>query len=313
MASAADGDARAGAVLQAQGARLQQEGQHRRRTKRSRDAAQPAPQPPPRAEPAPRAPAAQPPAAGQRLRGPAIAGALGPGRAGRAAGRARGRRRAVRPAGLSLLSTRSQAEQQLAIVQRLSQREPRARAPAASLNDPATIERDARALGMVRPGERPYVDHRAAGVGITDRGRADASPSSAVAATVPRALRRCDRAVARRASAGCSRPTRRAAGARAGRRRDRRRAAPAARRAVHDRRARPAVRRAGDRLVLRDRHASGAEHAGGVGHDRPSPARRSRATCARRVDYGGGGRRDRRASDPGDARPASDHCGRSPA
>ena len=26
----------------------------------------------------------------------------------------------------------------------------------ATLNDPATIEREARALGMVRPGERPY-------------------------------------------------------------------------------------------------------------------------------------------------------------
>ena len=59
--------------------------------------------------------------------------------------------------GLSLLSTRSQAEQQLAIVHRLSRDNAALQKQQASLNDPATIERDARDLGMVRVGERPYV------------------------------------------------------------------------------------------------------------------------------------------------------------
>jgi cell division protein FtsB len=59
--------------------------------------------------------------------------------------------------GLSLLSTRGQAEQQQAIVHRLARENLRLESQKRSLNDPATIERDARALGMVRPGERPYV------------------------------------------------------------------------------------------------------------------------------------------------------------
>lgn len=59
--------------------------------------------------------------------------------------------------GLSLLSTHSQAQQQLTIVHRLSQDNARLQRERRSLNDPATIERDARALGMVLPGERPYV------------------------------------------------------------------------------------------------------------------------------------------------------------
>ena len=59
--------------------------------------------------------------------------------------------------GLSLLSTHSQATQQQAIVHRLARENARLEAERASLNDPATIERDARQLGMVRPGERPYV------------------------------------------------------------------------------------------------------------------------------------------------------------
>jgi cell division protein FtsB len=59
--------------------------------------------------------------------------------------------------GLSLLSTRSQAEQQLAIVRHLRRDNARLVREQGALNDPATIERDARALGMVRPGERPYV------------------------------------------------------------------------------------------------------------------------------------------------------------
>jgi cell division protein FtsB len=59
--------------------------------------------------------------------------------------------------GLSLLSTRAQAQQQLSIVHRLSRENAQLSKERDSLNDPATIERDARALGMVRVGERPYV------------------------------------------------------------------------------------------------------------------------------------------------------------
>jgi cell division protein FtsB len=59
--------------------------------------------------------------------------------------------------GLSLLSTHSQAQQQRAIVQRLSRQNAQLMREQKALNDPATIERDARSLGMVHPGERPYV------------------------------------------------------------------------------------------------------------------------------------------------------------
>ncbi len=59
--------------------------------------------------------------------------------------------------GLSLLSTHSQAAQQLAIVHRLAHDNRALESQQRSLKDPATIERNARALGMVRPGERPYV------------------------------------------------------------------------------------------------------------------------------------------------------------
>ena len=59
--------------------------------------------------------------------------------------------------GLTYLSTRGQAEQQLMIVKRLSRENAVLTRERQSLNDPATIERDARALGMVRAGERPYV------------------------------------------------------------------------------------------------------------------------------------------------------------
>lgn len=59
--------------------------------------------------------------------------------------------------GLALLSTHSQAQQQRAIAQRLAHANARLAAEQRSLNDPATVERDARALGMVRPGEHPYV------------------------------------------------------------------------------------------------------------------------------------------------------------
>jgi cell division protein FtsB len=59
--------------------------------------------------------------------------------------------------GLSLLSTRAQAEQQLNIVHRLIRENAQLVKERDSLSDPATIERDARALGMVHTGERPYV------------------------------------------------------------------------------------------------------------------------------------------------------------
>ena len=58
--------------------------------------------------------------------------------------------------GLTYLSVRSQANQQLSIVKQLSRQNAGLRQQQRQLNDPATIVRDARALGMVRPGERPY-------------------------------------------------------------------------------------------------------------------------------------------------------------
>lgn len=57
---------------------------------------------------------------------------------------------------LTYLSVRGQAQQQLAIVQQLSRQNAKLVQQQNSLNNPATIEKDARALGMVRPGERPY-------------------------------------------------------------------------------------------------------------------------------------------------------------
>jgi cell division protein FtsB len=67
--------------------------------------------------------------------------------------------------GLTLLSTHSQAAQQLAIVHRLAHDNRALESQQRSLKDPATIERNARALGMVRPGERPYVVTGLPGVG----------------------------------------------------------------------------------------------------------------------------------------------------
>jgi cell division protein FtsB len=58
---------------------------------------------------------------------------------------------------LAYLSTRSQANQQQAIVSRLQRANTALERQQRSLSDPAVIVRDARALGMVRPGERPYV------------------------------------------------------------------------------------------------------------------------------------------------------------
>jgi cell division protein FtsB len=58
---------------------------------------------------------------------------------------------------LAYLSTRSQADAQLTIVHRLTRENARLVREQRALNNPATIEQDARALGMVRTGERPYV------------------------------------------------------------------------------------------------------------------------------------------------------------
>jgi cell division protein FtsB len=57
---------------------------------------------------------------------------------------------------VAYLAVRSQANQQRAIVQQLSRANASLRAQQQSLNDPATILRDARMLGMVRVGEHPY-------------------------------------------------------------------------------------------------------------------------------------------------------------
>jgi cell division protein FtsB len=57
---------------------------------------------------------------------------------------------------LAYLAVRSQDGRQRAIVQRLTRSNASLRAQQRALNDPVTIVRDARALGMVRPGEHPY-------------------------------------------------------------------------------------------------------------------------------------------------------------
>lgn len=57
---------------------------------------------------------------------------------------------------LTYLSVRSAADQQLAIVHRLMRQNAKLIRRQQALNNPATIEQDARALGMVRPGERPF-------------------------------------------------------------------------------------------------------------------------------------------------------------
>jgi cell division protein FtsB len=57
---------------------------------------------------------------------------------------------------LSYISTRSQSDQQRAAVQQLTRQNRELAQELRSLNDPTTIVRDARALGMVRPGERSY-------------------------------------------------------------------------------------------------------------------------------------------------------------
>jgi cell division protein FtsB len=58
--------------------------------------------------------------------------------------------------GLTYLSVRSQADRQRAIVQHLIKSNKSLARKQQALNDPATIQEDARALGMVMPGERSY-------------------------------------------------------------------------------------------------------------------------------------------------------------
>lgn len=58
---------------------------------------------------------------------------------------------------VSYFSTRAQANGEQAIVTQLSHENASLAAQQRSLNSAATIVSDARALGMVRPNERPYV------------------------------------------------------------------------------------------------------------------------------------------------------------
>ena len=58
---------------------------------------------------------------------------------------------------LSYLSTRAQASSQAAIVNQLRRENAALERQQRSLSNPATIVSDARALGMVRLNERPYV------------------------------------------------------------------------------------------------------------------------------------------------------------
>jgi cell division protein FtsB len=58
---------------------------------------------------------------------------------------------------MAYLSVRSQSRQQQAIVRNLERRNASLAAQERSLKSPATVQREARALGMVRMGEHPYV------------------------------------------------------------------------------------------------------------------------------------------------------------
>lgn len=58
---------------------------------------------------------------------------------------------------LSYFSTRAQADAQQTIVSSLQRQNAALTREERSLNNPATIVSDARALGMVRPNEQPYV------------------------------------------------------------------------------------------------------------------------------------------------------------
>jgi len=58
---------------------------------------------------------------------------------------------------LAYFSVRAQADQQLSVVRSLTRQNAVLTREEKALNDPATIVHEARVLGMVRPGERPYV------------------------------------------------------------------------------------------------------------------------------------------------------------
>jgi cell division protein FtsB len=58
---------------------------------------------------------------------------------------------------LAYFSVRSQADQQRATTLELARQNRKLVQEQQMLNDPAAIQREARALGMVRQGERPYV------------------------------------------------------------------------------------------------------------------------------------------------------------
>lgn len=58
---------------------------------------------------------------------------------------------------LSYLATRAQVSQQQALVARLAAQNAALARQQQALSQPATIVSQARALGMVRPNERPYV------------------------------------------------------------------------------------------------------------------------------------------------------------
>jgi cell division protein FtsB len=57
----------------------------------------------------------------------------------------------------SYFATRSQAAQKGAAVQELKRENARLKARTKALRDPGELEREARRMGMVRPGERAYV------------------------------------------------------------------------------------------------------------------------------------------------------------
>jgi cell division protein FtsB len=58
---------------------------------------------------------------------------------------------------VSYLSTRAEADQQLSIVRGLAKSNAALVKQQAALENQATVELEARQLGMVKPGERPYV------------------------------------------------------------------------------------------------------------------------------------------------------------
>lgn len=58
---------------------------------------------------------------------------------------------------LALIATHSQAQQQLSLVSSLQRQHRELLREERQLNQPSTIISEARALGMVRSGEKPYV------------------------------------------------------------------------------------------------------------------------------------------------------------